>query len=296
MRDDFCTFIISHGRPDNVITYKTLLGAGYTGKVYIVIDDEDKTAARYREKFPGIVLMFSKEAIAKTFDEGDNSGNRRTTSYVRNACWGLAEQVGCRYFLVLDDDYTGFEYRGAADLSHKYTGMQSTADQCFLAMLDFLDVSLSITAIAFSQGGDWIGGAGNGNEGGWRGGATLRRKAMNSFFCSTDRPFQFVGRLNEDVNTYVSLSIRGHLFFTVMQAKIIQKQTQATPGGMTEAYLDAGTYVKSFYTVMYAPSCVKVGTMGDHRCGDYRIHHSINWNRAAPCILREAHRKPRPNV
>ena len=43
MRDDFCVFILTHGRPDRVITYKTLLNAGYTGRVYIVIDDEDKT-------------------------------------------------------------------------------------------------------------------------------------------------------------------------------------------------------------------------------------------------------------
>lgn len=279
MRSDFCTFIISHGRPDKVITYKTLLGAGYTGKVYIVIDDEDKTAEQYRAKFPGIVLMFSKEAVSKTFDEGDNSDNRRTTSYVRNACFDLAEQVGCKYFLVLDDDYYILGYRLC-----KYVPIKSTMDGMLSCMIDFYEKT-NILSLSISQGGDHMGG---------RVAERLQRKAMNFFICSTGRRFNFVGRLNEDVNTYVSLSATGGLFFTVFQLQLDQNQTQATSGGMTEAYLDAGTYVKSFFTVMYAPSCVKIGAMGDPRSGDYRVHHAINWNRAAPLILRESWRKPSP--
>jgi hypothetical protein len=76
-----------------------------------------------------------------------------------------------------------------------------------------------------------------------------------------------------------------------MQVKLDQNQTQGTAGGMTEAYLESGTYVKSFYTVMYAPSCVKVGVMGDPRSGEVRLHHVIDWPRTAPCILREKHKK-----
>ncbi|HHV0077680.1 hypothetical protein [Escherichia coli] len=30
MRDDFCAFILTHGRPDKVLTYRTLRRAGYT--------------------------------------------------------------------------------------------------------------------------------------------------------------------------------------------------------------------------------------------------------------------------
>ncbi|EFC6976332.1 hypothetical protein DFZ72_21860 [Escherichia coli] len=39
MRDDFCAFILTHGRPDKVLTYRTLRRAGYTGKIFIVVDD-----------------------------------------------------------------------------------------------------------------------------------------------------------------------------------------------------------------------------------------------------------------
>ena len=87
MRDDFCIFILTHGRADRVHTLTTLKRCGYTGKVYLVIDDEDATAPDYYARYGEQVLMFSKEAISKTFDEGDNFNDRRTITYARNACW-----------------------------------------------------------------------------------------------------------------------------------------------------------------------------------------------------------------
>ena len=51
MRDDFCAFILTHGRPDKVLTYRTLRRAGYTGKIFIVVDDEDKTRHQYMAEF-----------------------------------------------------------------------------------------------------------------------------------------------------------------------------------------------------------------------------------------------------
>lgn len=149
-------------------------------------------------------------------------------------------------------------------------------------MLDFLDESGAVT-VAFAQGGDYIGGAGSGN---FRKG--LLRKAMNSFFCRTDRPFKFFGRINEDVNSYVKLGSEGKLFFTVADVGLVQTETQKSSGGLTEAYLDLGTYVKSFYSVMYCPSCVKIGIMGGN---DYRIHHQISWRNAVPQIVDEKWKK-----
>ena len=38
---DFVAFILTHGRADNVITYNTLRNHGYTGRIVLIIDDED---------------------------------------------------------------------------------------------------------------------------------------------------------------------------------------------------------------------------------------------------------------
>ena len=58
---------------------------------------------------------------------------------------------------------------------------------------------------------------------------------------------------------------------------------------MTDVYLDSGTYVKSFYTVMMAPSCVEIRRLGPV---NQRYHHSISWDHAVPKILNERYRKP----
>ena len=65
MLEDFAVLILSHGRADNVITYKTLQRAGYTGRIYIVIDNEDKQADRYYQNFGDKVIMFDKAAEAE---------------------------------------------------------------------------------------------------------------------------------------------------------------------------------------------------------------------------------------
>jgi hypothetical protein len=74
----------------------------------------------------------------------------------------------------------------------------------------------------------------------------------------------------------------------------VQKATQSNAGGMTNLYIDNGTYVKTFYSIMYAPSCVKVSELSSPQngnAGHSRIHHKVNWNAAAPLILSEKFKK-----
>lgn len=111
---------------------------------------------------------------------------------------------------------------------------------------------------------------------------------MNTFFCKTDRPFQFYGRINEDTTMYTVLGQRGYIFFTLGDVMVNQLQTQANAGGLTDIYLDKGTYYKSFCSVMFSPSCVKVSSMGNvYR----RIHHRVKWNNCCPKIISERYKK-----
>lgn len=61
MNNDFCIFILTHGRPDNLITLNTLKQCGYTGNYYLVIDNEDKRANEYFEKYRKKVIQFDKK-------------------------------------------------------------------------------------------------------------------------------------------------------------------------------------------------------------------------------------------
>ena len=279
--DKFAVFILTHGRADNVITVKTLKKCGYTGKYYIVIDDEDDQEEKYRKIYGDRVVQFCKKDIAETFDTMDLSEDRRTIVFARNACFQIAKTLGIRYFLELDDDYTDFQFRWKSE-RHLLIEQVKNLDRLFSAMVDFLKDTKADT-VALSQGGDFIGGAGNS-----RVQQEILRKAMNSFFCDSEKPFKFIGRINEDVNTYTRLGSTGWLGMTVTKCMLTQKQTQANKGGMSGVYLDSGTYLKSFYTVMLMPSCAKVCEMGDT---SRRIHHLVSWDNCVPKILNEKWKK-----
>lgn len=281
MRDDFAVFILSHGRADKIKTLHSLEKGNYTGKTFIVIDNEDETAEEYYKLYGERVIMFDKLEIAKRFDTGDNFNERRTIVYARNACFDIAEKLGLKYFLELDDDYTSFMFRKIK--GDKLIGIECRQlDRLFERMIDFLEESNALT-VAFAQGGDFIGGADSGTFK-----KKLLRKAMNTFFCKTENRFNFLGRINEDVNTYTSLGSKGKLLLTVTDVCITQMQTQKNGGGMTDVYLDSGTYLKSFYSVMYSPSCVKIGVMGS---SSLRIHHHVYWNNCTSKIVNERWKK-----
>lgn len=280
----FCMFILSHGRSDRIYTLKALKDAGYTGEWFIVIDNEDKTADEYYKAYGDRVIMFDKLAISKTFDTADNFDNRKTIVYARNACFNIAEEKGFTHFMELDDDYTHFNFRFNQDGDYKYKKL-TNLDFIMEKFIEFYETS-GVDCLAFAQGGDFIGG----KNGGMGKIVKSKRKAMNTLLCSTKRRFSFLGRINEDVNSYVRLGQLGKVFMTVNLVSIQQKQTQSNAGGMTDVYLESGTYLKSFYTIMYAPSCVKIGKMGN-KAESMRIHHKIKWRYAVPCILDESYKK-----
>ena len=278
---NFGIFILSFGRPNNVITLKTLKKCGYNGRWWIVLSDDDSKIDEYKKQYgKEKILIFSKSEIAKEFDEADNFGDRRSVVYARNSCWKFAKELGLEYFLELDDDYTSFLYRYEKDGKLKSKNVSKFDKVCSL-FCDFLNKTNAET-IAFMQGGDLLGGV----KGGFLKGQ--KRKAMNSFFLKTKNKFYFLGRINEDVNTYLTLGKVGKIFLTQKNIALTQKQTQSNKGGMTDIYLSEGTYYKSFYSIMFCPSCVKIKMMGaSHK----RMHHSINWNNAVPKILDERYKK-----
>lgn len=281
---NFAVLIITHGRPDKVVTVGRLKKAGYTGPVYLVIDDEDKDADAYREKFgDAMVLSFSKKEVEKKFDLMDNFTNksRNGAVWACNATFDIAKQIGVKYFLLLADDYLDFRYFYNTDLRFGYSKIKDL-NAVLNAMLTFYKANPRILTLAMAQAGDFIGGEeGHPN-------ILLKRKAMNVLLCSPDRRFEYPGRINEDTTAYSLYGMKGGLMFTTTQIGIQQVETQSSTGGMTPLYLEAGTYVKSFYSVMACPSCVKVTDMGTV---NRRMHHTVNWGNTTPKILSEQWRK-----
>ena len=283
-KKDFVVFILTHGRVDNQYTYRSLCEQGYTGRCVFVLDNEDGQVEEYKRRYGADnCYVFDKLAMSKRIDEVFR-GDRRVIVYARNACFDAARDLGYKYFIELDDDYTSFVWRFDAECAYTpKTPKIKNLDVVFESMLRYY-INTPLTSLAMAQGGDFIGGSSN---------QMLRsigtkRKAMNSFVCSVDRPFEFKGRINEDVNAYTQLTSVGKIFLTIVQCNLQQKITQSNGGGMTDVYRDSGTYVKSFSSVIVFPSGVKVTLLNSHH---KRIHHNVYWEHTAPKILQEKWRK-----
>ena len=275
----FAVVIPTYGRPDRVFTHDTLRKCGYTGDIYLLCDDSDKTLPEYQKRYGDKVLVFSKDDVVGKFDRMDNFNRRNVVVYARNAIYDVSKQAGLKFISVLDDDYTSLQFRVTKNYGY-YACTMKNADKVFACFLEFLD-STKCSTICFAQGGDFIGGAENKRKSIQK---IPLRKMMNLYFFDVDRPVEFMGTINEDLTASVAEGIAGRLVLTTPLASITQKETQSNAGGLTEIYLDLGTYVKSFYSVMHAPSAVKVASMGST---SKRLHHSVEWKYAAAKVIRE---------
>ena len=294
VRDSFAAFILSHGRANKVVTVDTLKKEGYTGNWYLVLDDEDDQIDIYKKNFgEDHIIIFSKKEVSSEFDIMDNFDGNKVIVYARNALNKIAKDMGLKYFWELEDDYYDFSIR--MEMGDHLPILQiEDLDGIIEAFLDFLDTT-KIKTIAFAQTGEMIGGK-NGNI--WR--ERVKRKAMNTFFFRVeDAPItpgdQFIGRMNDDVNWYIDSGKRGNVILQTAEIALAQEETQKNKSGNSTVYKSMGTYVKSFYSILTRPDCVKIHILGSNHGKnngmDQRIHHKIYWENCVPKIVSSKFKK-----
>ena len=274
--NDFAVFILSHGRADTISTYRALRDGGYTGRTYVVIDNEDDQEELYRQKFGDDIIQFDKRDYLEKTDLGDLDTDRRIGVFARNFIQDEAKRLGYKFHLQLDDDVHGFTYRFAHGkvlrALHCYH-----LDEVFSGMVEYMKET-PITSLSFALSAYNMGGV----DGSIKDGMT--RKTMTTFLMRADDVQYFHMRMNDDITTSLINGMRGKLYYSYLPIEVEVDKTQVKAGGMTDIYQKNGTYRKSFYSVMCCPSCVKVSAMG---ITDYRIHHTISWNNAVPKLLSE---------
>lgn len=273
---DFAVFILSHGRADTITTYKALRDGGYTGRTYVVIDNEDDQEDLYRQKFGDDIIQFDKRDYLEKTDLGDLDTDRRIGVFARNFIQDEAKRLGYKFHLQLDDDVHGFTYRFAQGKVLRALHC-SHLDEVFSGMVEYMKKT-PITSLSFALSAYNMGGV----DGSIKDGMT--RKTMTTFLMRADDLQYFHMRMNDDITTSLINGMRGKLYYSYLPIEVEVDKTQVKAGGMTDIYQKNGTYRKSFYSVMCCPSCVKVSAMG---ITDYRIHHTISWNNAVPKLLSE---------
>ena len=106
--------ICTHGRPYKQLTLQTLRNSGYTGKIYLIVDNEDDTVpelADVAETYNAEIKMFDKEYYFQTVDKGTNDNHRACILYAKGFCEDFAKYLGLDAFIIADDDMTGFRHR-----------------------------------------------------------------------------------------------------------------------------------------------------------------------------------------
>ena len=90
---NFAIMIISHKRANTQLTYETLQRVGYTGNLFIIVDDEDPQLEDYKRIYGDIIKVFSKDEMLKIADTIDNFNNKSNTLLPTIYCKVLAEQL-----------------------------------------------------------------------------------------------------------------------------------------------------------------------------------------------------------
>lgn len=281
MRKDFAVIIISHGRPE-CHTWQVMRECGYNGKMFVLIDDGDKTKDEYLARYKDCLRIFHKEV---DFDIMDNfSGPNGIATFARNAVWKVARDEQLKYFLMLDDDLKSIRYRHPEE--GRLIGSRiHNFDAVLIAMVEYMEVC-GVDLMGFGGVSDYIGGL-----------SSFVRKegkpaCYNAYLFRTDLFREFKGRYTEDLIMLHEAWRDGlkivcftpiQMVFDFWEPKKKEKNIQ---GGCQSAYQSNNGYVVRWYGVMVAPSYVKLkqGKSGDFASG---ADHSAY----APRIVSEKYRK-----
>lgn len=250
MRSDFAVLILTHGRAHDQVTFHELEKHGYTGNVYLVIDDLDEQRDEYERLYGDSVIVFEKREYAKRVDTMTTEDELRSVVFARNAAYDIAGDLGLGYFAMFDDDLSSFMFRYVRD-GRLVSAPVTEFDALFESMVGFLDTT-GVTSLNIASSGALIGGLqgvyGNG----------MCWNINQAFVVRADDRLKFVGILNEDMNALLLGKDAGQV---MLEAYAITKSTPqrgTNEGGLHGLYDDNKQYVRDFYSVIIDPSSLRI--------------------------------------
>ena len=272
MRNDFAFVILCWKRPDKLHTLKLLKKLNYQGAVYFAIDNDDPTKEDYisvAEKNGIKYFTFDKDVNVsdQMFNNNLKSGAVCTRKVVEN----VIRDKGYRFFCVLDDDYVNIY-----DKDNKQITL-STLNNLINASCDILQRIPFVSVISLAQGGECVGGKQD-----FYNKSKFKLKAMNWWFCDTQKPIEYKGFMNDDVNAGILLNKFGN--FSVQYGGLFIIQAMQKTGGMKNV---CAMYQKATFSIMLEPSFVRLGYLMNYtgKRPTKRIYHKILREFAYPYIV-----------
>ena len=274
----FSIFITSHNSPYECISYASLRTAGYTGDIYIVIDDADPQFDEYSRSGNNLVVFHKQDYIEK-LDIGMSKLNPQLAAvlYARAAVEDFAKQMDLDYFMVMDDDIYGFRYR-YADKNKLCSKPVENFDILIDNYIQFMKESNSL-CLSFAHDGSFIGGLSAIPK-------ILERRSCHTIFLrDTSKEFEWKFAVNED---YVSSLLYANIGKLMLTLPFVQRNISGMNDrqeGMHDLYESTTEFQRAFYNVIACPwACV---------VSEYNNHFVVRTNKstAYPKIISSRYRR-----
>ncbi len=277
----FAVFITTHERVESMTTYDTLRKCGYTGKIYIVVDNEDTQLQRYLNRYDD-VLVYNKQLQFDKCDKVIDTTQKASVTYPRNAVEEYAKHFKLDTFMVCDDDIVGFRYRWVEGNTVKSLAMNGGLDRVFELYSDYI-LAHDIAVTSFVHMLFYMSGVHNLNKR-----ISEQREIIQLFIRNTKFDLDWKGVMRQDMLTNTLTSKVGYIWwalpFITYDARPMN-ETGENNGGMKETYDNINEYQRSFLGVITTPSCLKIGGANG------RIKMQWDKSKAYPMIISGRYRK-----
>lgn len=283
MTKKFAVFILTHGRPHNQLTVKTLRDLGYTGDLYLVVDDQDDTFDEYvKEWGVNTVIVFNKDHFIRHTDTGLSVPVTKFAVFARNAIEHIAKFMGYKTFMMLDDDITKLRVRLPEDESLRSYQFNGHFNEIIDKSVDYV-LDCNIACMGFGFCNLYIGGVENFNKENPR-----QRLCAEAFIRNTSHPVSWRLNMVEDMITSIDAAMSGDVWFQFLPIQVEIKMSEgAVEGGNSEVYRQLGMYRISFMPVIAYPSSNTV------RLGKKAWASTTTPDKCIPKIISSRYRKER---
>ena len=283
MTKKFAVFILTHGRPHNQLTVKSLQDVGYTGDLYLVVDDQDESINEYIAVWGADkVIVFNKDYFIHNTDTGLHTPIPKFAVFARNAIEHIAKEMGYKTFMMLDDDITKFRVRLPDGDSLKSYQIAGQFDSIIENSVDYV-LNCDIACLGLGFCNLYIGGVGNFNKENPR-----QRLCAEAFVRNTAHPISWRLNMVEDLITSIDAAISGEVWFQFLPIQCEIKMSEgAVDGGNSDVYRQLGMYRISFMPVIAYPSSNAV------RFGKKTWASTTTPDKCIPKIISSRYRKER---
>lgn len=254
---DSAIFITSHERPD-MYSYETLRRVGYTGKIYIVLDDKDRMLDEYTAKYED-VFIFNKEKYVPITDLGSSQIHPKLSAvlYPRLEVEQLAKELGLSTFVVMDDDVKNFRYRYPSEDGRSCkSGVIHNFDKVLDIYFEFMQIS-GAQCMSFTNNFMFVHGAASVFKDGR---SFERRSCHNVFLRMVSRPLNWTFAMNEDYISALREGSLGNLWLVppfVEEQLVDMNNFKEQKGGMFDFYQSTSSFERAFYATVACPWCCK---------------------------------------